>query len=207
MDKQKVRMNSTEKLQKNTKSALRQNQDLELLETSIKEEGYSVSTEWDEEEVREIPKNGSTKDQNNAVETKNMSCTPEVLHRGNTLFQENSDASNNKKSTTDNLEENQIAKDSLVQATRTWNKISRQSVALKSRNGMDADEHVVKHAKCIEQNAPKTSLKRKDSKLIDISTDETEKDEKTDDSADEMVDEVSGYQSEDIVNIETLVSI
>ncbi|XP_066486947.1 MAX gene-associated protein isoform X3 [Tiliqua scincoides] len=204
LDKQKVRMNSTEKLQKNTKSALRQNQDLELLEASTKEEGYSVSTEWDEEEVREIPKNGSTKDQNNAVETKNMSCTPEVLHRGNTLFQENSDASNNKKSTTDNLEENQIAKDSLVQATRTWNKISRQSVALKSRNGMDADEHVVKHAKCIEQNAPKTSLKRKDSKLIDISTDETEKDEKTDDSADEMVDEVSGYQSEDIVNIETL---
>lgn len=193
LDKQKVHMNCTEKEQKKIKSALQQNHELEM---NTKEEKYSVATEWDQEEAREIPKNNSAKDKNSEIETKNASYTQEILH------------ASNKKNTTDNLEENQNAKDSPVQVNRTWNKRSRQSVALKSRNSMDSDEQVAKQTKWIDQNTPKTNHKRKDSKLIiDITMDDAEKDEKTDDSADEMVDEVSGNQSEDTMNVETLVSI
>lgn len=205
LDEQKVHMNSTEKLQEKTKYSPRGNQDLELLEMDTKEKYYSLATQWDQKESEEIPVVSGAKDQNNAVETKHTSYAQKGLHKRNTGFQENCEASNNKKGTTDALEKNRIAKDSLVQIGRTRTKISRQAVALESKNGIDVDEHV---EKCLEQNTVKTSHKRKDSTLIiDITMDDTEKYGKTDDSADEMVDEVSGYQSEDIVNVETLVSI
>ncbi|XP_061467349.1 MAX gene-associated protein isoform X2 [Rhineura floridana] len=97
--------------------------------------------------------------------------------------------------------DNLTLKDDLVPVS----KISRQSDALENKNTMGADALVEKFAKYEEQNILKTSYHRKDSlPIIDITMDDTEKDEKTDDSADEIVDEASGYQSEDIVNIETL---
>ncbi|XP_062973752.1 MAX gene-associated protein-like [Elgaria multicarinata webbii] len=206
-DKPKVHMNCTEKLQEKTTSSLSTwgKQDPGPLERKMKQRSDSVATLKNREEVKGKPKITSAKNQNNEPGNKYLDSTQEILSKRRLGFQDNSNSSKHKKGASGIQEEKQSVKDELVQVIRTWNKISRQAVAFENKISMCGDELVEKFAECVEQNTVKTSHRKKDSPpIIDITMDDTEKDEKTDDSADEMVDEVSGYQSEDIVNVETL---
>ncbi|XP_053124096.1 MAX gene-associated protein-like isoform X2 [Hemicordylus capensis] len=197
-DKQKVHKNCTEMLLQNTKSSLWENHDLELLEGKSTEKSDSVAAERDQEEM----KINSAKNQNSAHGNKHVDSTQEFLHKINTNFEENCNPSSHKKSTIGIQEDNQTVKDNLLHDSRTWNKTSKQSAALENTNSIGTDEYVEKLAKCTEQNTLKTSHHTKNSTpIIDITMDDAEKDERTDDSADEVI---SGCQSEDIVNVEEL---
>lgn len=207
--KHKVYMDSTEKLQKKTKSSLsRYEKDLKALWRNRKPNGDSVTAVergWEEE--KEKPKVSSAKTQNNTSRKKYLDSAQETLAKRDADFQVNCNTSAHETSTTGFQEDDQTVKDSLSQISRPCSKTSTRSVPLENQN-MAADEHVKKLVKCTKQNTVKTNHCRKDyANIIDITLDDSEKDEKTDDSADETVDEISGYRSEDVVNIETLVSI
>nr|XP_034967776.1 MAX gene-associated protein-like isoform X1 [Zootoca vivipara] len=192
-DECKVQTNCAEKLEKKTKSYLSPwgNEDQELLGQNMKEKGHSVAAQRDRGEVRRKHKVPGANGQNTTLGSKYVNNAVEFSCKRDTGVQK------------DNL----TAKDGLVQASKTWSKTLRPSDALENKNNNGADELVKKFPKCEkQQNILKTSYHRKDSlpAIINITVDNTEKDEKTDDSADEMADEASGYQSEDIVNVETL---
>uniref|UniRef100_A0A670HTB8 MAX gene-associated protein n=1 Tax=Podarcis muralis TaxID=64176 RepID=A0A670HTB8_PODMU len=194
-DECKVQTNCAEKLERKTKSYLspRGNEDQELLGQNMKERGHSVAAQRDRGEVRRKHKVTSANGQNTTLGSKYVNNALEFSYKRDTGVQK------------DNL----TVKDSLVQVNKSWSKTLRPSDALENKNKNGADEFVKKFPKCEkQQNILKTSYHRKDSlpAIINITMDNTEKDEKTDDSADEMADEASGYQSEDIVNVETLVS-
>nr|XP_028579276.1 MAX gene-associated protein-like isoform X3 [Podarcis muralis] len=192
-DECKVQTNCAEKLERKTKSYLspRGNEDQELLGQNMKERGHSVAAQRDRGEVRRKHKVTSANGQNTTLGSKYVNNALEFSYKRDTGVQK------------DNL----TVKDSLVQVNKSWSKTLRPSDALENKNKNGADEFVKKFPKCEkQQNILKTSYHRKDSlpAIINITMDNTEKDEKTDDSADEMADEASGYQSEDIVNVETL---
>ncbi|XP_044291702.1 MAX gene-associated protein-like isoform X3 [Varanus komodoensis] len=199
MGNYQVHMNSTEKLQKKTTCSLRicENQDSGLLRRKMKEMSDSAATE-NREGVRGKPKITSAKGQGDKYLDSVQECSR------NTGFLENTNTSGHKKSATDIQEEIQPVKDKPVHVSRTWSKISRQAVAFSNKIGMYNDDHVEKLTECAEQNTQKKHCRKDSLPIIDITMDDTEKDEKIYDSADEIVDEVSGYQSEDIVNVETL---
>uniref|UniRef100_A0A670HT36 MAX gene-associated protein n=1 Tax=Podarcis muralis TaxID=64176 RepID=A0A670HT36_PODMU len=191
-DECKVQTNCAEKLERKTKSYLspRGNEDQELLGQNMKERGHSVAAQRDRGEVRRKHKVTSANGQNTTLGSKYVNNALEFSYKRDTGVQK------------DNL----TVKDSLVQVNKSWSKTLRPSDALENKNKNGADEFVKKFPKCEkQQNILKTSYHRKDSlpAIINITMDNTEKDEKTDDSADEMADEASGYQSEDIVNSES----
>ncbi|XP_077783229.1 MAX gene-associated protein-like isoform X4 [Podarcis muralis] len=192
-DECKVQTNCAEKLERKTKSYLspRENEDQELLGQNMKEKGHSVAAQRDRGEVRRKHKVTSANGQNTTLGSKYVNNALEFSYKRDTGVQK------------DNL----TVKDGLVQISKSWSKTLRPSDALENKNKNGADEFVKKFPKCEkQQNILKTSYHRKDSlpAIINITMDNTEKDEKTDDSADEMADEASGYQSEDLVNVETL---
>ncbi|XP_054827941.1 MAX gene-associated protein-like isoform X2 [Eublepharis macularius] len=76
------------------------------------------------------------------------------------------------------------------------------SVSVERDRGKEKEKPKISSAK--DQNNTTSHCRKDYADIIDITMDDMEKDEKTDDSADETVDEISGYRSEDIVNIETL---
>ncbi|KAH0620626.1 hypothetical protein JD844_021284 [Phrynosoma platyrhinos] len=196
--KHEVNIDSTMKLPNKFKPLLWETQDPVPLESNMKEKDNSVVDERKTEELREKPKITSVEVQDNASANKNLDNAQEFLPERNIDCQDNDKTSRHIKEAADSQEESQTT--NLVQVS----KISEQLFALEYKTNMDADKHIEKIAKCIQQNTLKTSHHRKDSPpIIDITMDDTEKEEKTDDSADEMVDEISGYQSED-VNIETM---
>nr|XP_056706886.1 MAX gene-associated protein-like [Euleptes europaea] len=206
-EKHKVHMNSREKLQKKTKPPLSrcENQNLELLGRNRKPNGDSVTTiERSEEKEKGKPKVNRAKTQNNASRKKCMDSAQESLPKRDADFQVSNNTSTHETVPTGFEEDDHIVKKSLSQVSRPCSETSTLSVALENEN-MGADERIEKFLRCTKQNTVKTNHYRKDyADIIDITMDNTEKDEKTDDSADETIDDVSGYQSEDIVNIETL---
>ncbi|XP_033001580.1 MAX gene-associated protein-like [Lacerta agilis] len=192
-DECKVRTNCAEKLEKKPKSYLSPwgNEDQELLGQNTKEKGHSVAAQRDRGEDRRKHKVTSANGRNTILGSKYVNNALEFSYKRDTGVQK------------DNL----TVKDGLVQVSKTWSKTSRPSDALENKNNSGANELVKKFPKCEKQQSIlKTSYHRKDSlpDINNITMDNTEKDEKTDDSADEMADEASGYQSEDIVNVETL---
>ncbi|XP_042322595.1 MAX gene-associated protein isoform X2 [Sceloporus undulatus] len=189
-NKHKVNIDSTKKVANKLKPLLWETQDPVPLGSNMNEKDNFVVAERKTEELRE--KTTSVEVQDNESSNKNLDNGQEFLPKINPDLQENDKTNRHIKEAADTQEESQTF---------------RQLVALEYSTSIGADKHVEKFAKCIQQNTLKTSHHRKDSPpIIDITMDDTEKEEKTDDSADEMVDEISGYQSEDVVNLETMVS-
>ncbi|KAM6461052.1 MAX gene-associated protein isoform 4-T6 [Liasis olivaceus] len=204
--KHKRNLNNTEKLQKKTKPPLDpwKNEDPELPRQNMKEKCGFGTKEKDKEEESEKAKITIGKNKNNALGNEYVDSAYENLHERNTGFQNNSSSSSYEKSIKDIQQDNQNKKDE-QKINRTWDKISRQSLVVQNKINMDDDELAEKLTKSIEQNIWKTKSHRKNSSpIIDITRDDTEKDEKTEESADEMIDEIFGYQSEDTMNVETL---
>lgn len=206
-NKQEVPLDCTAKLQQETKSYLEENKNSEFLTGNKKDKNDFVTTVKDSRQEREKPKFSSAKDQNNEPDQRDVASAQEVLPKRKFNFLENSSTSNNKRGTIGYWEEIQTVKDKLVQVGRTWSKISSQSVALESKSSLGADEHLEKFGKCVEQKTLKNNYKKDFMPIIDITMEDTEKEDKTDDSADDMVNEISGYHSEDTVNVETWVSV
>ncbi|XP_048340305.1 MAX gene-associated protein isoform X3 [Sphaerodactylus townsendi] len=202
--KHKVHMDSREKLEKKTKSPLSpcENQELELLGRNRKPNGDSVIiVEMSKEKGK--PKVSSAKPQNNTSRKKNMDSFQESLPERDLDFQVRHNTSH-ATVTTGFQEDDQTVKKSLSQVSSPCSKTSARSDTLEN-DDIGADEQAEKLLRCTKQNNVRTNYCRKGyADIIDITLDDTEKDEKTDDSADETVDEVSGYRSEDIVNVETL---
>ncbi|XP_063145985.1 MAX gene-associated protein isoform X2 [Candoia aspera] len=199
--KHKRNLNNTEKLQKNPKPLDPwKNEDPELPRENMKEKCGFVAKEKDKEEVSEKDKVTIGKNKNNALGNEYLDSDHENVYERNTGYQSNCNSSSYEKSQEDNQNKNDEHK-----ISRTWDKISRQSLVVQNKISMDADELAEKLTKSIEQNIWKTKCHRKKSSpIIDITRDDTEKDEKTEESGDEMIDEVFGYQSEDTINVETL---
>lgn len=202
-------LNNTEKLQTKTKPSLDpwKNEDPKLPRQNMKEKCDFVAKEKDKEKVSEKAKINAGKNKNNTLENEYLDSAHEDLYEKSTDFQSSCNYSSYEKSIKDIQEHNQNKKDE-HKTSKTCSKISRPSLAVQNKISVDADELADKLTKSTKQNTWKTKCHRKKSSpLIDITWDDTEKDEKTDESANEMVDEAFGYQSEDTVNVEILVSI
>ncbi|KAM3853581.1 MAX gene-associated protein isoform 2-T2 [Vipera latastei] len=194
-------LNDTEKLQTKTKPSLGpwKNEDPKLPKQNMKEKCDFVA----KEKVSEKAKNAG-KNKNNTLENEYLDSAPEDLYEKSTDFQSNCNYSSYEKSIKDIQEDNQNKKDE-HKTSKTCSKISRPSLVVQNKISVDADELTDKLTKSKKQNTWKTKCHRKNSSpLIDITQDDTEKDEKTEESANEMVDEAFGYQSEDIINVEIL---
>lgn len=199
-ERHKVYMDSKEELPKKSPFSQCEDKDLKALFRNRKPVG-------DSEGEKEKPKVGSAKTQTNTSGKKYMDGAEECFAKIDGDFQVNCNKSTQEIITTSFQENEQSVKKNLSQISRPSSKTSTRPVPLENHN-ISVDEHVDKSIKCMKQNTVKTNHCKKDyTDIIDITMDDTEKDEKTDDSADETVDEISGYRSEDVVNIETLVSI
>ncbi|XP_058018022.1 MAX gene-associated protein isoform X2 [Ahaetulla prasina] len=199
-------LNNTENLQTHTKSSLDpgKNEDPELSRQNMKEKCDFVVKEKDKEKVSEKAKNNIGKNKNNTLRDEYLASTPKDLYEKHTDFQSGCNSSSYEKSIKDIQEDNQNKKDD-HKISKTCSKISRLSLVVQNKISVDSDELAKKLTKSTKQNTWKTkSHRKKSSPRIDITRDDTEKDEKTEESASEMVDEAFGYQSEDTVNIEVL---
>ncbi|XP_015671422.2 MAX gene-associated protein [Protobothrops mucrosquamatus] len=199
-------LNNTEKLQTKTKPSLDpwKNEDPKLPRQNMKEKCDFVAKEKDKEKVSEKAKINAGKNKNNTLENEYLDSAHEDLYEKSTDFQSSCNYSSYEKSIKDIQEHNQNKKDE-HKTSKTCSKISRPSLAVQNKISVDADELADKLTKSTKQNTWKTRCHRKkSSRLIDITRDDTEKDEKTEESANEMVDEAFGYQSEDTGNVEML---
>ncbi|ETE67744.1 MAX gene-associated protein, partial [Ophiophagus hannah] len=195
-------LNNTEKLQTKTKPSVDpwKNEDPELPRQNMKEKCDFVAKEKDKEKVSEKAKTNIGK--NNTLGNEYLDSTQKDLYEKNTDFQSN--FSSYEKSIKDIQEDNQNKKVE-HKISKTCGKIFRPSLVVQNKINVGADELAEKLTKSTKQNTWKTKSHRKNaSSLIDITQDDTEKDEKTEESANEMVDEAFGYQSEDTVNVEVL---
>ncbi|XP_053139957.1 MAX gene-associated protein-like isoform X2 [Hemicordylus capensis] len=159
------------------------NQDnFELLGRHRKEKDDSVEVQGYGKEERREAEVSCAKDQNTVPGKKYMNSAQDLLAKRNSAFQENCNASSHKNGTTDIHGENQSIADNLVQTSKS------QSVV-----------------KCFEQNAHKTNHCKNDvMSVIGITTTDQENNEKYEDSV-EMTDGVSSCETENTVNVETLV--
>ncbi|XP_026520384.1 MAX gene-associated protein isoform X1 [Notechis scutatus] len=192
-------LNNTEKLQTKNKPSVDpwKNEDPELPMQNMKEKCDFVAKEKDKEKVNEKAKINIGK--NNTLGNEYLDSTHKDLYEKNTDFQSN--FSSYEKS----IQEDNQNKKVEHKISKTCGKISRPSLVVQNKINVGADELAEKLTKSTKQNTWKTKNHRKNaSSLIDINWDDTEKDEKTEESANEMVDEAFGYQSEDTVNVEVL---
>ncbi|KAJ7344813.1 hypothetical protein JRQ81_000763 [Phrynocephalus forsythii] len=204
VNKYNVNMNSTEGLPKEIKPLSSfESQIPDSLEGNVKEKKDSITEKGKDEEITEKLKVASRRTPS-AQGGKYVDSAQEDLSERNTSCQENCNTSSHKNGTA-HIQKEQAIKNKVVEISRTESKTASLSVASENKASIGTGDFLEKLAKCIRQSEQKTGHLRKDPPLIiDITTDDTEKEEKTDDSADEIMDELSGYQSEDIVNIETM---
>ncbi|XP_070613469.1 MAX gene-associated protein isoform X2 [Erythrolamprus reginae] len=193
--------NNPENLQTNTKSSPEdpwKNEDPELPSQNMEEMCDFAAKGKDKEKASEKAKINTGKNKNNTL---NEYSSREVLYEKNTDFQSSHKSSSYEKSIKDVPEDNQNKKDE-HKISKTCGKISRASLVVQNKIIVDADEPAEKLIKFTKQNTWKSkSQRKKSSPLIDITRDDTEEDEKTEESANEMVDEAFGYESEDTINI------
>ncbi|XP_032085167.1 MAX gene-associated protein isoform X2 [Thamnophis elegans] len=197
---------NTEELQTKSKPSLNpwKNEDPELPRQNMKEKCDLVAKEKDKEKVSEKVKINIGKNKNNILRNEYLDSTHKDLYEKNTDFQSSSNFSSYEKSIKDTQEDNQNRNDE-QKISKTCGKISRPSLVVQNKINEDADELAEKLRKTSKQSTWKIkSHRKKSSPLIDITRDNTEKDEKTEESANERVDEAFEYQSEGAVNIEVL---
>ncbi|XP_020649385.3 MAX gene-associated protein isoform X1 [Pogona vitticeps] len=205
VSKHKENINSTEGLPKDIKPLLSsfENQDPEPIIRNVEEKKDSMTGNGEEEHIAGKPKVVSRRLQS-AQGDKYVDSAQESLSKTNPSCQDDCNTSMHKNANTHIQEDKLSIKNNFAEISRTRSKSSRQSIALENKTSTGTDKFLEKFAKCTEQSEQKTGHLRNSPLIIDITTDDTEKEEKTDDSADEMMDEISGYQSEDIVNTEMM---
>uniref|UniRef100_A0A8C4KKR3 MAX gene-associated protein n=1 Tax=Dromaius novaehollandiae TaxID=8790 RepID=A0A8C4KKR3_DRONO len=194
----------------------REHQDGVSMHLELERKEYKDSTEAESIGEKKGRKSdiSSAKEQDNALGEKQTEHTEEG--KTNVATQETSNASSQEQGAVDCQEEMKAVKDVVIHANSSWSKISSIAPALenKSDTGNKADASDKGDFLMPEQRAQEPKHHKKGyMPTIDITVDDMEEeeeedddddeeDEKTDDSADEMLDGASDFPSEEEVDVE-----
>ncbi|XP_062431856.1 MAX gene-associated protein isoform X3 [Rhea pennata] len=215
---QDAHLENKEKDQRGTKPPQnkKDHQDDTSLQPEMERKQYKDSTEAESTRDKKGRKSDtcSVKEQDNASVGKQTEHTEEG--KTNVATQETSNTSSQERGAVDCQEEMKAVKDIVIHANSSWSKISSIAPALenKSDTGNKADISDKGDFLMPEQRAQEPKHHKKGyMPTIDITVDDMEEeeeedddddeeDEKTDDSADEMLDGASDFPSEEEVDVE-----